>query len=67
MHRLQLLLRSKDIHSKFTYTPEVLYDELDSCKDINNDCSEPSSLDGFIYTAPSVQVNLLPYKNIICP
>lgn len=67
LHRLQLLLRSKDIHSEFTYTPEVLYDELDSCKDVNNDCSEPSSLDGFIYAAPSVQVNLLPYKNIICP
>jgi ssRNA-specific RNase YbeY (16S rRNA maturation enzyme) len=67
LHRLQLLLRSKDIHSEFTYTPEVLYDELDSCKDINNDCSEPNSLDGFIYAAPSVQVNLLPYENSMSP
>ena len=67
LHRLQLLLRSKDIHSEFTYTPEVLYDELDPCKDINNDCSKSSSLDGFIYAAPSVQVNLLPYENIMSP
>lgn len=54
LHRLQLLLRADDIHFDFTYTPEVLYEELVQ----NNNCSESSSLDGFIYAAPSVQVNL---------